>query len=172
MFVLYVFFLYAGRQLYVIFDWNRAISVDYCTIFAKILISVAMVTKMIIIKNKNSFSCSYIITYLWYQNQPNWLTIMWSRLHDFYLNRHLTAGSNISITFTVCEKNAELWWCSSILQEHYPGPQIRVGNGKLFFLFLNQNICYGYSKEPSHWDGSFEHPKHMFKLMDKKIIAI
>ena len=22
------------------------------------------------------------------------------------------------------------------------------------------------------WDGSFEHPKHMFKLMDKKIIAI
>ena len=30
------------------------------------------------------------------------------------------------------------------------GPQIRVGNGKLFFLFLNQNICCGYSKEPSH----------------------
>ena len=27
-------------------------------------------------------------------------------------------------------------------------------------------------KEPSHWDGSFEHPKHMFKLMDKKIITI
>ena len=23
-------------------------------------------------------------------------------------------------------------------------------------------------KEPSHWDGSFEHPKHMFQLMDKK----
>ena len=89
MFVLYVFFLYAGRQLYVIFDWNRAISVDYCTIFAKILISVAMVTKMIIIKNKNIFSCSYIITFLWYQNQPNWLTIMWSHLHDFYLNRYL-----------------------------------------------------------------------------------
>ena len=48
-----------------------------------------MVTKMIIIKNKNIFSCSYIITFLWYQNQPNWLTIMWSHLHDFYLNRHL-----------------------------------------------------------------------------------
>ena len=91
MFVLYVFFLYTGRQLYVIFDWNRAISVDYCTIFAKILISVAMVTKMIIMKNKNIFSCSYIINFLWYQNQPNWLTIMWSHLHDFYLNRHLIA---------------------------------------------------------------------------------
>ena len=26
-----------------------------------------------------------------------------------------------------------------------------VHTGKLFFLFLNQNICCGYSKEPSHW---------------------
>ena len=39
-------------------------------------------------------------------------------------------------------------------------------------LFLNQNIFCGYSKEPSQWDGSFEHPKNMFKLMDKKIITI
>ena len=29
------------------------------------------------------------------------------------------------------------------------GPQIRVCNRKLFFLFLNQNICCGYSKEQS-----------------------
>ena len=43
---------------------------------------------------------------------------------------------------------------------------------KIIFLFLNQNRCCGYSKEPSQWDGSFDHPKHMFKLMDKKIIAI
>ena len=43
---------------------------------------------------------------------------------------------------------------------------------KLFFLFLNQNIYCGYSKEPSKWDASFEHPKHMFKLMGKKIITI
>ena len=49
-----------------------------------------MVTKMIMIKNKNIFSRSYIITFQWYQNQPNWLTIMWSHLHDFYLNWHLT----------------------------------------------------------------------------------
>ena len=52
------------------------------------------------------------------------------------------------------------------------GLQIRVRIWKLFFLFLNQNIRCGYSKEPSQWDGSFEHPKHMFKLMIKKIIAI
>ena len=30
----------------------------------------------------------------------------------------------------------------------------------------------GYSKESSQWDGSFEHPKLMFKLMGKKIITI
>ena len=30
-----------------------------------------------------------------------------------------------------------------------PGLQIRVPTRKLFFLFLNQNIFCGYSKEPS-----------------------
>ena len=30
-----------------------------------------------------------------------------------------------------------------------PGPHIRVRNRKLLFLFLNQTICCGYSKEPS-----------------------
>ena len=29
------------------------------------------------------------------------------------------------------------------------GPQIRVRNWKLVFLFLNENIYCGYSKEPS-----------------------
>ena len=43
---------------------------------------------------------------------------------------------------------------------------------KLFFLFVNQNICCGYSKYPSQWDGSFENPKHLFKLMGKEINAI
>ena len=50
-----------------------------------------------------------------------------------------------------------------------PGLQIRVHIGKLFSLFLIQNICCGYSKEQSQWDGSFEHPKCMLKLMGKKI---
>ena len=28
----------------------------------------------------------------------------------------------------------------------------------LFFLFLNQNVCCRYSKEPTQCDSSFEHP--------------
>ena len=39
----------------------------------------------------------------------------------------------------------------------------------MFFHFLIQNICCGNSKEPPQRDGSFEHPKHMLKLMGKKI---
>ena len=35
---------------------------------------------------------------------------------------------------------------------------------KIIFLYLNQNMCCGYSKETSQWDGSFEYPKHMFNL--------
>ena len=40
------------------------------------------------------------------------------------------------------------------------------------FIFLNQRICFGCSKEPSWWDGSFEHPKCMFMLMVKEIITV
>ena len=36
-------------------------------------------------------------------------------------------------------------------------------NENWFYLFLNQNICCGNSKEPSQWDGSFEHPKTYVK---------
>ena len=31
-------------------------------------------------------------------------------------------------------------------------------------------MCFGCSKEPSHGDGSFEYPQHMFWLRNKKII--
>ena len=39
---------------------------------------------------------------------------------------------------------------------------------KLIFLFLNQNICCGYSKEPSQCDSSFESPVLMFNFIDRK----
>ena len=37
------------------------------------------------------------------------------------------------------------------------------------FLSIHFNICFGFSKEPSQWDGSFEYPQHMFWLRNKKI---
>ena len=33
-------------------------------------------------------------------------------------------------------------------------------------------MCFGFSKEPSQLDGSFEEPQHMFWLRNKKIIFI
>ena len=50
-------------------------------------------------------------------------------------------------------------------------PLVKSVHQKIIFLFLNQKICCGYSKVPSQWDGSFEHPKHMLKLMGKKIFT-
>ena len=47
----------------------------------------------------------------------------------------------------------------------FSGLELRVGNANLIYLFLNQNICRGYSKELSQCVGSFEHPKHMLKIM-------
>ena len=46
---------------------------------------------------------------------------------------------------------------------------------KLLFDFALEvwfSICCEYSKEPSKWDGSFEHQKHMLKLMGKIILTI
>ena len=38
--------------------------------------------------------------------------------------------------------------------------QIRVRNGKLVLLFLNENICWGYLNGPIKRGGSFEDQKH------------
>ena len=36
------------------------------------------------------------------------------------------------------------------------------------FLPINLNMCFGCSKEPSHWDVSFEYPQHMFWMRNKE----
>ena len=36
------------------------------------------------------------------------------------------------------------------------------------FILISLNICCGCPKETSQWDGSFEHPLHMFWLRNKK----
>ena len=50
-------------------------------------------------------------------------------------------------------------------------PLVKSVYSKNNFIFFNQNICW-YTKEPSHWDGSFEHPKQMLKLMNKEMFMI
>ena len=66
------------------------------------------------------------------------------------------------VLFTI---NVETWnsTCTKVLQQqpaHGPGIQLRVCD--IFYVFLNQNICCGYSKEPMT----------MLKLMGEKISTI
>ena len=39
------------------------------------------------------------------------------------------------------------------------------------FLSISFCICFGCSKESSHWDDFFEYPQHMFWSSNKKIIS-
>ena len=41
--------------------------------------------------------------------------------------------------------------------------------GQIFniFLSISFNICFGYWKEQSQWDGTFEYPQHIFWLRNK-----
>ena len=42
----------------------------------------------------------------------------------------------------------------------------------IFFLFLNKNICCGYSLEAPRRGASNEYPQHMFSWWNKKDISI
>ena len=60
-------------------------------------------------------------------------------------------------------------WTSKKFGQKYIRPLVKSAYQKINFLFLNQNISCGYSKEPSH--GSFEHLKHLLILMGEKIFT-
>ena len=53
-----------------------------------------------------------------------------------------------------------------------PKLQIKGGIHILFFLFLDENIYYGYSLEAPRRGASNEYPQHMFSLRNKKDISI
>ena len=38
----------------------------------------------------------------------------------------------------------------------------------IIFLPINLNMCFACSKEPFHWDCSFEYPHHMFWMRNKE----
>ena len=55
------------------------------------------------------------------------------------------------------------------------GGQSNRQNSKLIDFFSSFSIktyVVGTKKNPSQWDGSFEHPNHMLKIIGKKIFTI
>ena len=99
----------------------------------------------------------------------------------------LTQGLELLTELYLCPRQGkinikrenQLWWLKATVCL-WQGPSLstirppdkRAYQKIIFFLFLNQNICCGYSKEPFRWDSSYELPIHMFKLMGKKIITV
>ena len=69
------------------------------------------------------------------------ITPILAHLNDSKSFRHTDPGQSYSERSKVT--------CTEYVSTPYPGLQIRLHPGNLFFLFLNQNICCGYSKEPS-----------------------
>ena len=68
--------------------------------------------------------------------------------------------SRIEAYFKLCKR---CWDC-----KYSTDLQIRVRTEKKNFFLI---ICCLYSKDPSQRDGSFEHTKHMLKLIGKEINA-
>ena len=55
----------------------------------------------------------------------------------------------------------------------YPRPPKKSGYlNENYFFFFSTKTCCGYSKELSHWHGSFEHTKHIFKLIGMLMINL
>ena len=40
------------------------------------------------------------------------------------------------------------------------------------FFSISNNICFGFSKELSHWDGAYEYPQHVFWMRNKKLFLV
>ena len=72
-----------------------------------------------------------------------------------------------------CDAQPHCWFCH--IATFYLISEVLIS--KMFeckvvniILPISFNICFGCSKEPSQWDGSFEYSQHMFWLRNKKII--
>ena len=84
----------------------------------------------------------------------------------------------IKRTLSMSTKNIMLNWRVSRLKnlvyldlcDKYIGPvkQNNLRKIAIVLLSISLNMCFGCSKEPSHWDGSFEYPQHMFWLRNTK----
>ena len=58
--------------------------------------------------------------------------------------------------------------CYRLATDCYRKPLDKSAQSKNNFLISQPKyICCWYSKEPSQWDGSFQRPRQMIKLMDK-----
>ena len=105
--------------------------------------------------------------------------------HYLYLLSMAISSSSISKSFTTSGMSSGgsttlVWKIMLIMHSAWEGPIIALDkmffffNPKvlIFFLFLHENICCGYSLEASHWGTSNEYPQYMFSWRNNKNIYL
>ena len=77
-------------------------------------------------------------------------------------------------TYNICiyGQIRKIFTCYSLLSRPTPPDKARFFYLKvsIFFLFLHENICCGYSSEALHRGASNEYPQHMYSWRNQKNI--
>ena len=84
------------------------------------------------------------------------------RAGDNFLSKYVSTHHN---SYTACSENSN----ATSLDKQNKNFQHKIVN---ISIPINLSICFGCSKEPSHWDGSSEYPQYMFWLRNKKIMFL
>ena len=139
----------------------------------------------------HSLSCWYChaLVYIWASSQENWFCCMQTRVqislcihtvwsvpvvhsrnyHSYHaigqisIFQLVSGAEQAGFSFKWLETRKTVFWLA--FRPTYQDFSEECVTKNLILLFLNYNICCGNSEEQSRWDGSFEHPKHMLKLM-------
>ena len=129
-----------------------------------------------------------------YRLKPGILWFYWTKIGEIKIHIkisimiHVNKPAHEILVLTSIYRRAAKTWTSLSIFAVWPEPlllantedvdkeaknqNLRMRNRKAISLFLNQNKCCGYSKQPFQRDGSFEHPKHMLEIIGKKIFTI
>ena len=111
-----------------------------------------------------TFSCSYFL-------------IKWKVCFCFMVKRNnLTTHTDkyrmndVTMIYKIYRKSKLCWFTCKLPNQNHNTFNMNPCSSHRFMgwppdFFLNQNICCRYPKGLFVWDSSFEHPKHMFKLM-------
>ena len=78
--------------------------------------------------------------------------------------KYLSSNGNSSFVFKWC--HYYFLWCVDDNEGYISTKSMR--KIAIIFLSISLNMCFRCSREPSHRDGSFEHPQHMSWLRNKK----
>ena len=105
-----------------------------------------------------SVSCTKI-------NHSGCALVIWSSLQltskQWIITQQITAGADLFLKQVV-----QLHVLQVLINKTFQRKIVNI------FLPIIFSICFGCSKELSHWGSSFEYPKHMFWLRNKKIIFV